>query len=60
MAQKTVAPIMRRCHVVGTSIVITIAPSLAEKFNANDPLTFFEEVATDEGILLKPRRVMAT
>lgn len=49
--------ILRRAHIVGSSVVITLHPSLVQKFQASDPMTFFEEVATAEGILLKPKRI---
>lgn len=47
---------LKKLHLVGrNSLVVTIHPDLVAKYGLND-LTFFEQVETSEGILMKPRR----
>lgn len=49
--------LIRKAYTIGNkSIVVAIAPPLVRKFEI-DEATFFEEVETAEGILLKPRRL---
>lgn len=50
------APIRKAYAVGNKSIVVAIAPPLVQKFSI-DEHTFFEEVETAEGILLRPRRL---
>lgn len=47
---------IRKVHDVNGAKVITIHPQLVRKFSI-DNLTFMEQVPTDEGILLKVRRL---
>lgn len=48
--------IVKKAHRVGNSFVITIDPTLVRKFDIDD-MTFLSQEATDDGIIMRIRRL---
>lgn len=58
MAQVSVTknPI-KKLHRINTSYILTIDPSHVKRLQADDVMTYFEQEAVENGILLKMRRL---